>query len=79
MSIHVLVDTLSRTETRQRTLAYLQGLLVPIERKNSWHLAETSGSTTPQGLQHLLGRAVWDVDAVRDELRAYFVVHLGDS
>ena len=29
-------------------------------------------------MQHLLGRAVWDDDGVRDDLRAYVVEHLGD-
>ena len=29
-------------------------------------------------MQHLLARAVWDADAVRDDLRAYVVEHLGD-
>jgi hypothetical protein len=32
----------------------------------------------PDGMQHLLGRAVWDHDGVRDDLRAYLVEHLGD-
>ena len=32
----------------------------------------------PYGVQHLLGRADWDPDAVRDDLRAYVVEHLGD-
>jgi hypothetical protein len=30
----------ARLEPRRRALAYLQGLLSPIERKNSWQLAE---------------------------------------
>jgi len=30
-------------------------------------------------MQRLLGRAVWDADAVRDDLRAYVVDRLGDS
>ena len=30
-------------------------------------------------MQHLLGRASWDADRLRDELRAYVVEHLGDS
>lgn len=68
----------ARPETRQRALAYLQGLLSPVDRKNGWQLAEASGNTTPYGVQHLLGRAVWDEDGVRDELRAYVVEHLGD-
>jgi SRSO17 transposase len=29
-------------------------------------------------MQHLLGRAVWDHDGVRDDVRAYLVEHLGD-
>jgi SRSO17 transposase len=29
-------------------------------------------------MQHLLARAVWDEDAVRDDVRAYVVEHLGD-
>ncbi|CAN5723004.1 hypothetical protein BH23CHL2_BH23CHL2_19040 [soil metagenome] len=68
----------ARPQSRQRALGYLQGLLSPVERKNSWQLAEASGHTTPYGVQHLLGRAVWDADAVRDELRTYVVEHLGD-
>lgn len=68
----------ARPETRQHGLTYLQGLLSPVERKNSWQLAEASGYTTPYGVQHLLGRAVWDVDGVRDELRTYVIEHLGE-
>ena len=30
-------------------------------------------------LQHLLGRANWDTDLVRDELRGYMIEHLGDD
>jgi SRSO17 transposase len=29
-------------------------------------------------MQHLLNGAVWDADAVRDDLRGYVVEHLGD-
>jgi hypothetical protein len=29
-------------------------------------------------MQHLLGRAVWDHDGVRDDLHAYVAEHLGD-
>jgi SRSO17 transposase len=67
----------ARAEPRRWALAYLQGLLSPLERKNGWQLAEAAGATTPYGVQHLLGRAVWDADAVRDELRAYVVEQLG--
>ena len=43
-----------RSEPRQRALAYLKGLLSPVERKNGWHLAERAGDSTPDGVQRLL-------------------------
>jgi SRSO17 transposase len=73
-----LAPYFERAEPRQRAMAYLRGLLSPAERKNSWQLAEVSGDATPYGFQHLLRRALWDPEAVRDELRAYVVQYLGD-
>jgi len=68
----------ARAEMRQRSRRYLIGLLGSAERKNGWQLAEATGEATPHGMQELLHRAVWDADAVRDDLRAYVVEHLGD-
>src|SRR3954463_9024664 len=67
-----------RVEPRRRALAYLRGLLAPVGRKNGWRLAEAAGARTPDGMQDFLGRMRWDADAVRDDLRAYVVEHLGD-
>jgi SRSO17 transposase len=67
-----------RAEPRQRALAYLRGLLSPVERKNGWQLAEQAGDATPDGMQRLLAAADWDADAVRDDLRTYVVEQLGD-
>src|ERR671921_1006145 len=67
-----------RIEPRRRARAYLQGLLSPLERKNGWHLAEAAGDASPDGVQDFLARMHWDADAVRDDLRAYVVEHLGD-
>src|SRR5918998_5497560 len=67
-----------RAEPRRRALAYLHGLLSPLERKNGWQLAEAVGDATPDGVQDFLSRMRWDADAVRDDLRAYVVEHLGD-
>jgi SRSO17 transposase len=67
-----------RVEPRQRALAYLQGLLSQVERKNSWWLAEQAGEQTPDGMQRLLNGAGWDADSVRDDLRDYVVEQLGD-
>src|SRR5918912_1876717 len=68
----------SRAEPRRRALAYLRGLLLPLERRNGWQLAEAVGDPTPDGVQDFLARMRWDADAVRDDLRAYVVEHLGD-
>ena len=51
-----------RVEPRRRALAYLRGLLAPIERKNGWQLAEAAGDATPDGMQDFLGRMRWDAD-----------------
>jgi SRSO17 transposase len=67
-----------RAEPRRRALAYLRGLLAPLERKNGWQLAEAAGDATPDGVQDFLSRMRWDADAVRNDLRAYVVEHLGD-
>lgn len=37
-------------------MRYLKGLMSPVQRKNSWQLAEALGAPTPYPLQHLLGR-----------------------
>ena len=68
----------ARSEPRERVLAYVRGLLAPVERKNSWTLAERAGETSPDGIQRLLATADWDADDVRDDVRDYVVEHLGD-
>src|SRR5262249_13716526 len=68
----------ARPGPRRRALAFLRGLLSPVARKNGWQLAEQAGEATPDGMQRLLSTAGWDADAVRDDLRAYAVEHLGD-
>jgi SRSO17 transposase len=69
----------ARADARRRAQAYLRGLLSPVERKNGWQVAEAVGDRTPYAVQHLLGRADWDPDRVRDDLRAYVVEQLGDA
>jgi SRSO17 transposase len=67
-----------RVEPRRRARALVLGLLADLPRKNCWTIAEHAGDATPDGMQHLLARAVWDEDGVRDDLRACVVEHLGD-
>jgi SRSO17 transposase len=68
----------ARSEPRRRAAGYIRGLLSAAERKNGWQLAEHLGDPTPDGVQHLLARADWDADAVRDDLTRYVAEHLGD-
>ena len=69
----------ARSETRDRVRAYLVGLLGPVQRKNSWQVAEQIGDADPYGVQFLLGRSDWDPEMVRDDLRDYVVEALGDD
>jgi SRSO17 transposase len=68
----------ARSDALKRAMSYLAGLLSPAERKNSWQLAEISGDPNPYGFQHLLGRADWDADVLRDKLRSYVTDYLAD-
>jgi SRSO17 transposase len=69
----------ARSDSRERAMAYLAGLLSGAERKNSWQLAEICGHANPYAFQHLLGRADWDPDALRDRLRSYITDFLADD
>ena len=68
----------ARSEPRRRAVGYVRALLGDAERKNGWRLAEELGEPNPDGVQHLLARAGWDADAVRDDLARYVAGHLGD-
>ena len=68
-----------RSEPRRRALGYIRGLLGDAERKNGWQMAERLGEATPNGVQHLLARADWDANAVRDDLTAYAAENLGHA
>ncbi|MQY36922.1 IS701 family transposase ISSav2 [Streptomyces sp. RB17] len=69
----------ARVEPRRRIRHLVLGLLADLPRKNCWTIAEWAGEATPDAMQHLLSRAKWDADAVRDDLRAYVVEHLRDD
>lgn len=68
----------TRRDARGVARDLLAGLLAPLERKNCWTIAEHVGHKSPHRLQHLLGRAVWDADEARDDVRSYALGHLAD-
>jgi SRSO17 transposase len=68
----------ARSEPRRRAVGSVRALLSDAERENGWQVAEHLGEATPAGVQHLLARADWDADAVRDDLMGDVAEHLGD-
>src|SRR5438270_13981394 len=68
----------ARPEPRRRALAFLHGILSTTSRKNGWQLAEHAREARPDGMQRLLGSAVWDTHGVRDDLRTSALEPLGN-
>jgi SRSO17 transposase len=69
----------ARVEPRRRVRGFVLGLLSGLPDKNCWTVSEHVGDATPDGMQHLLRKAVWDDDEVRDDLRGFVTERLGDA
>lgn len=69
----------TRVEPRLPAGRFVLRLLADLPRKNCWTIVEWAGETTPHGMQHLFYRAVWNADAVRDDVRECIVEHLHDE
>lgn len=69
----------TRVELRLCAGRLVLGLLSDLPRNYCWTIAEWAGEAGPYGMQHLLCRAAWDADAVRDDVREYVVEHLHDE
>jgi SRSO17 transposase len=67
-----------RVDVGARVRRYSAGLRERVDRKNGWQVAEAIGEAGPHGIQRLLTPAVWDAEAVRDDLRRSVVASLGD-
>jgi SRSO17 transposase len=68
----------TRREPRFQARSFLLGVLSEVDTRSCWQLAEQAGDASPQAMQRLLGEAVWDADAVRDDLRGYVIDSIGD-
>jgi len=77
--INRIAGRFTRVEPRRRARTLLLGLLSDLPDKNCWTISEHAGDDTPDGTQHLLRKAVWDAEKVRDDLRDYVTEHLGDT
>ncbi|MFB7056064.1 IS701 family transposase [Streptomyces vinaceus] len=65
----------ARVEPRRRVRDLVLGLLSDLPRKNCWPIAEWAGEASPDGMQHLLGRARWNAGRARE----YVLEHLSDE
>lgn len=74
-----LAPVFGRAEVRQSAGAFIGGLLSGVARKTGWQLAEQAGLSAPYRMQSLLGRSVWDADALRAVVRDEVVASLGDT
>jgi hypothetical protein len=77
-----VIDRIAPRFTRYESVRHAAGLMLGmisgLDRKNCWTIAEHRGGSSPDGLQHLLARAKWDADAIRDDLRDYVIDAFGD-
>lgn len=67
-----------RTESRAHAGRYLRGLLLPLERKNGWTIAEHTGEKEPKALQRFLNLTPWDADELRDIVLGYAMENFAD-
>ena len=73
-----IASRFARYEPVRHAAALMAGMVSGLDRKNCWTISEHRGAATPDGLQHLLSRAKWDADGVRDDLRDYVIDAFGD-
>lgn len=69
----------TRSEPRERVREYVAGLVSGLERKNSWWIAEHACENGPDGMQRLLRKARFDIDAIRDDLADFVADQLGED
>jgi len=74
-----VADRFGRVEPRRPARAFVLGLLADLPARTAGLSPSMPGIRPPGGMQHLLGRACWDADGVRDDLRDYVTEHLGDK
>lgn len=66
-----------RVEPCRAVGEFVTGLLSDLEVKTQLALAEQAGHARPDAMQRLSYRAVWDADAVRDDLRQLIADRFG--
>jgi SRSO17 transposase len=71
-------DCFERSEPRSLMREMCEAMLMELDTRNCWTLAEALGHRGPHRLQHFLSRAVVDHDRARDRIAAWTAGELAD-
>ncbi|MFF4550108.1 transposase [Streptomyces sp. NPDC001435] len=74
-----LVRGFNGSGPRSSAPACMRELIVPVQRKNGWVLAEEAGHAGPDRIHRVLNRIESDGDDVLDDVRQYVVEYVGDQ
>jgi SRSO17 transposase len=74
-----VADCFPRRDSRLLAREAVQAMLMELERRNCWSLAEALGHGGPHRLQHFLSRGAWDHDLARDRIAAWAASELTDQ
>ena len=77
--MELLRPCFARVEPWLQAGKYAAALMSQIPRRNGWTLAEQAGDRTPDRMQRLLSRAVWDTAAAMKAVRRFAVAGLDQA
>jgi SRSO17 transposase len=77
--LELLRPCFARVEPWLQAGKYAAALMSDLPRRNGWTLAERAGDRTPDRMQRLLSRAVWDAVAVMQVVRRFAVAGLDQA
>ena len=77
--LELLRPCFARVEPWLQAGKYAAALMSDLPRRNGWTLAERAGDRTPDRMQRLLSRAVWDAAAVMGVVRRFAVAGLDQA
>jgi SRSO17 transposase len=77
--LELLRPCFARVEPWLQAGKYAAALMSQIPRRNGWTLAEQAGDRTPDRMQRLLSRAVWDTAAAMRAVRLFAVAGLDQA
>ena len=77
--LELLRPCFARVEPWLQAGKYAAALMSDLPRRNGWTLAERAGDRTPDRMQRLLSRAVWDAAAVIKVVRRFAVAGLDQA